>query len=207
LTMLPPPAVRRWGTACLVHRNTAVVLTAITRSHSALGNSWVGTFRPETPALLTSTSSRPCRATTSARVAATASSSVTSHRWKLAPFPAAEASTSTTATAAPSWAIRVPIAAPMPLPPPVTTATFPLSRTPHLYQAGCWTRSAVSAMIGNDDHPGVPDAGHAGAAARGAGVVGGVQVGRHPRDRRGRRRPGAALEPQRQRRHRRLPGA
>src|SRR3954466_13703323 len=128
-TMLPPPVVRRWGTACLVHRNTAVVLTAITRSHSPRGNSWVGAFRPATPALLTSTSSRPWRATTSAKAPATASSS-------------------------------------------------------HPYQVGCWTPSVRSAMIHDDDHPGVPDAGHAGAAARGAGVVGRVQMGRHPRDRR-----------------------
>ena len=47
--MAPPPARFRWGTACLVQKNTPLTLIACTQSHSASVISWVGLLTPATP--------------------------------------------------------------------------------------------------------------------------------------------------------------
>jgi hypothetical protein len=112
--------------ACLVHRNTAVALTAITRSHSASGSSCVGRRAPSTRVV---DQRQPLvSGDDGVEDAPDASSSVTSHLWKLASDnPAATRSPPRrrvrTATQAPwpSCAWRWPASS---LAPPVTTAIF-----------------------------------------------------------------------------------
>ena len=108
--MIEPPAVSRCP-ACFITMNAPVRQTSTTRRHSATSRS---TTLPsvETPALLTTVSSRPCEATTPSRNAATDASSVTS-----------TAGRSATSTRQPSAVNRSAIAAPMPDAPPKTTAT------------------------------------------------------------------------------------
>ena len=65
--MLPPPARRRRGIACLVHRNTPLRLTEMVRFHSSSVSSWVGLLTPAIPALLTRMSRWPNVPTTSAK--------------------------------------------------------------------------------------------------------------------------------------------
>src|SRR5688500_13621217 len=87
-----------------------------------------------TPALLNSTSTGPSRSSTSATIAFTDDSSLTSHATPMPLLSAAIASApsalrSTTATSAPAAAHARLHAAPMPLPPPVTIATLAVSST------------------------------------------------------------------------------
>jgi hypothetical protein len=66
-----------WRAASRAHRNTPVMFTATTLFQSASDSSVVGR-RSAIPALLKSTSTRPCRFITSSNAAFTCVSSVTS---------------------------------------------------------------------------------------------------------------------------------
>jgi hypothetical protein len=66
-----------WRAAAREQRNTAVWLTEITASHSALVSSMLG-LRIEAPALLTRMSIRPVRAASSSKKRSTSVSLVTS---------------------------------------------------------------------------------------------------------------------------------
>src|SRR5579863_10259155 len=84
----------------------------------------------------------PSRDSTSATIAATAASSLTSHGDAMPSTSAATAShlsrlRSTTATCAPAAANARQQAAPMPLAPPVITATLPVSSMAGLYVGRC----------------------------------------------------------------------
>ena len=90
-------------------------------------------LKVDTPAMLASTSTRPCRPSTASRSASTDARSDTSVRTASAPgisaaaASSAEASTSTSTGWAPRAATAWASARPIPLAPPVTTTTFPCS--------------------------------------------------------------------------------
>ena len=108
----PSPSTRP---ACLMTRNAPVRQTSTTRRHSP--RSWSTTAaRVDVPALLTTTSTRPCAATTPSKSAVTASSEVTSQTTS-APLSVPLARSATT-TVHPSSARARAQAAPIPDAPP-----------------------------------------------------------------------------------------
>ncbi|COW45449.1 Uncharacterised protein [Mycobacterium tuberculosis] len=121
-------------------RNTDVRLTSNTRSHSSSVMSATGVC-PPSPALLTSTSSRPIRAVVESISASTWAVDVTSHTTcSTRPSPSADNSAAVSpsrrswwseiTTSAPSAKARRAVAEPMPVPAAaVTTTTLP-SRSP-----------------------------------------------------------------------------
>ena len=105
----------------------------MTRCHVAGVDSMNGSTLSQ-PALLTSTSMRPKRSTTSATMASTAARSVTSAASPIESFPSAEAvsaafcaSRSATTTVAPSAARRFAMPLPIPEAAPVTMMTRSVS--------------------------------------------------------------------------------
>src|SRR6516225_236250 len=132
LRMLPEPCATIVSATACVQWNTPRRLTSMTASNCASvifcrRASWV------MPALLTSTSMRPKRASVAATIASTCARSVTSTTWPMhaapstdaAPTAAAAAATSCTShatTLAPSRANFRAVARPMPWAAPVTTA-------------------------------------------------------------------------------------
>ncbi len=143
LTIRPPPAARRWGTAARDATNGACRLTAITSSWRCIGMSRSPT--KVTAALLTSTSRRPNAATARSTIASTSAASARLVGTAMAAPPAARMRSTVSssvpgvrcgasavdraaqATVAPAWARATATAAPTPRDAPVTTATFPAS--------------------------------------------------------------------------------
>src|ERR1051326_5524623 len=134
LTILPRPFAIIVGANALAQTNGPRTLTVITRSHSASSIAVNGFLArsAKMPALLTSTSIVPNRASVAATSAATDCAEVTSvTRWIASP-PAAPmrdatalpSSTSATTTLAPAAASAAAISAPMPRAAPVTMATL-----------------------------------------------------------------------------------
>src|SRR4051812_48316467 len=132
----PSPCLRMRAIASWQHRNTPLVFTANTLSHSA---SVIASIRAMvmTPAFCTEMSTRPNSFSARSYSAVTSSLLVTSMRidatWAPAALrPAATSSTrasiALTTTAAPSSAKRFAIAAPMPPLAPVITAVLPSKR-------------------------------------------------------------------------------
>ena len=136
LTTRPQPLSTMPATIDCVHRNVPVAFTAMTRFQSSSDWLWRGADLT-TPALLTSTSTRPMRSIAALVSLVTLSGSVTSTGTGHACTPSARNSVATpsisfslraaTTTAAPAAPSARAIAAPMPRPPPVTTAVFPSS--------------------------------------------------------------------------------
>src|ERR1700682_1661344 len=122
----PRPALIMWGTTARVQRKTARKLTFITASKAA--SSMTPVTSPSLyltscasrrmPALLTSTSIRPCFASTCATAASTLSRLVTSTFGSVV--------TSHTTAVAPSRSKAAAVARPIPAPPPVTMTTLSL---------------------------------------------------------------------------------
>ena len=133
LTIAPPPARRIDGCTVFMPRNAPVRLVSITRRHSSIASSAIGSTA-STPALLTSTEIGPNASSAKLTAACHEPSSVTSSAAKRAPSPSSSAtaapsasSTSPTTTRAPSAASARACASPIPRAPPVTSATLPSS--------------------------------------------------------------------------------
>src|SRR5262245_31415317 len=137
LTIAPLPEAFSRSNASRAQRTVPSRLVFHTRSQAS-SERWRKSERSPTPALLTSTSSRPCALPISPISAFTCAVSVTSTAWAVAaPFDltmapatsaAASASRSATMTTAPSRAKVSAMARPMPAPAPVTSATLSSSR-------------------------------------------------------------------------------
>ena len=135
LTMRPLCRGRMSLTAARQTRKTLVRSTAITCCQSASVSSHVGNERPVMPALLTTTSRRPCQSCAACTAPSTSAVRVTSATMaralpprRLAAPSTAGASRSSITTRAPSASSRSLIARPMPRPAPVTSAVRPSSR-------------------------------------------------------------------------------
>src|SRR3954454_7483754 len=132
-TTAPRPRSSRCGMPYLQHRYTEVRLTSCTRRQASSSVSRIeSSSGGEMPALLTSTSIPPKRATAAAYMPCTSSAEVTSARTNSPSISSASAlppssSRSATTTCAPSAANRRALARPMPLAAPVMTATLPSS--------------------------------------------------------------------------------
>src|SRR3954451_22107887 len=134
MMMLPPSG--RCGTPCLMTWKAPRTWTASTRANWSLGCSTTGATAPLMPALLKSTSRRPCRSTPASIARLTASSSVTSAT-ALAALSAPSSSTAlpSLASSMPTRCTRAPaatnsraVASPIPLSPPVISTTLSSSR-------------------------------------------------------------------------------
>ena len=133
-TTTPEPRGNMCLNAARVQRNVDVSVTSMMRSHCSSVMSTTSTVPPR-PALLTSTSMRPCSAMTRSNSACTLASSVTSHGMPSTPSSSADSAVrrsclSETTTVAPSSCARLAVAKPMPEPAEaVTSTTRPSSRS------------------------------------------------------------------------------
>src|SRR5438270_7615819 len=135
--MVPPPARRNAGTACLQSSQVPVRLTSSTRRQTSSG---VSSTEPTAwiPAPATATSSLPQRSSASATAAASAAESVTSATTALRLLPASPSESRTApthssqrsapTTVAPLRAKAAQVARPIPPPAPVTSTPAPRSQ-------------------------------------------------------------------------------
>ena len=133
--MAPLPWVRIWASSCFMQAHTPRRLIALTRSKISAGSSAASLGGTWMPALLNAMSSRPNVSTAAFTMAATLSSSETSHGTPSTWWPAALSSSaaarrvvslmSARTTAAPASAKARAVARPMPELAPVTRATCP----------------------------------------------------------------------------------
>lgn len=134
MTIEPARCALIAGATARMPRNTPTTFTSSTRRKSSSEVSASGAAR-KIPALLSSTSMRPCVSSVQATAARQSSSLLTSCARALARSPssacrrpAPSPSASVSSTSAPSSAKRRAVAAPMPPAAPVINATFPSSR-------------------------------------------------------------------------------
>src|SRR6266536_1415705 len=133
LTIAPPPAARRRGSAAVHTRNVPVRCTASILFQSASESSSIGVNCAK-PAAFSTQSRRPRRSCAARTASSTESSSETSHARPTEPSSseatasARSPSRSTTATRPPSAVKRRAVAAARPEAPPVASRTLPANR-------------------------------------------------------------------------------